>query len=53
MRDVVLPPRHGISLCAGGGIHPLAAGYAFRTLAAAHGLGRVGFGTTKAGDDEN
>ncbi|MHA3913887.1 DNA cytosine methyltransferase [Halovulum sp. GXIMD14793] len=30
----------------GNGVHPLAAGYAWRTLSAAHGLGRVDLGTT-------
>lgn len=30
----------------GNGVHPLAAGYAWRTLSHAHGLGRVDLGTT-------
>jgi DNA (cytosine-5)-methyltransferase 1 len=32
----------------GNGVHPLVAGYAWRTLAAAHGLGGVDFGGTDA-----
>ena len=33
------PPGHALCDCSATGVHPLAAAYAFRTLAAAHGLG--------------